>query len=324
MAQRISLFSFSVLGMFGCLMLTLVSEFTSGCPLQLTPKKQTVNKKVKPFRWVNPLPKGKWPIGLSHGTFKSASMKIEVGYCVYLPPDYRESANRNQRFPVVYYLHGGRPGNETKSVRLTGYIDQAIRRGDAPGMIYVFVNGGKVSHYNTPQFNSLGEDVFVKELIPHIDSTYRTLARRESRGLEGFSQGGRGTTRIMFRYPEVFWSCAPGGAGHATEKLISENNGRENDKLVFARGDNTWDLAREYAKTRKHPLRILVHVGTSGFNYDNNLDYMKFLEALGIPFQRLIIKGVPHSAMKIYEKRGIALMRFHAANFGLIAQSGEK
>ncbi|MEC9092191.1 MAG: alpha/beta hydrolase-fold protein, partial [Planctomycetota bacterium] len=271
-----------------------------------------------------PLPNGTWPIGLRHGTFKSASMKIEVGYCVYLPPDYRESANRNQRFPVVYYLHGGRPGNETKSVRLTGYIDQAIRRGDAPGMIYVFVNGGKVSHYNTPQFKSLGEDVFVKELIPHIDSTYRTLARRESRGLEGFSQGGRGTTRIMFRYPEVFWSCAPGGAGHATEKLISENNGRENDKLVFARGDNTWDLAREYAKTRKHPLRILVHVGTLGFNYDNNLDYMKFLEALEIPFQRLIIKGVPHSAMKIYEKRGTALMRFHAANFGLIAQSGEK
>ncbi|MEC9094057.1 MAG: hypothetical protein VX438_15215, partial [Planctomycetota bacterium] len=72
MAQRISLFSFSGLGMFGCLMLTLVSEFTSGCPLQLTPKKQSVNKKVKPFRWVNPLPQGHWPSGFGPGRVPGA------------------------------------------------------------------------------------------------------------------------------------------------------------------------------------------------------------------------------------------------------------
>ena len=31
--------------------------------------------------------------------------------------------------------------------------------------------------------------MFVKELIPHIDSTYRTIAKRSGRGIEGFSQG---------------------------------------------------------------------------------------------------------------------------------------
>jgi enterochelin esterase-like enzyme len=35
----------------------------------------------------------------------------------------------------------------------------------------------------------MGCDVFVKELIPHIDSTYRTIAKRSGRGIEGFSQG---------------------------------------------------------------------------------------------------------------------------------------
>jgi enterochelin esterase-like enzyme len=218
---------------------------------------------------------------------------------------------------VVYYLHGGRPGGETKAVKLTTHIDKAMQKGDVPDMIYVFVNGGKVSHYNTPQFDSMGEDVFVKELIPHIDATYRTIAKRESRGLEGFSQGGRGTTRIMFRYPDLFSSCAPGGAGQSTEKSISENNGRENENLVFAEGDNTWDLAREYAKNPKPALKILVHVGTKGFNYENNLEYMEFLTSLRIPFERLIVDGVPHSATLIYEKRGLELMNFHAANFGL-------
>ena len=244
-------------------------------------------------------------------------MKVDVGFCIYLPPNYAAKKNADKRFPVVYYLHGGRPGGETKSVRLTSHIDKAMQSGDVPGMIYVFVNGGKVSHYNTPQFDSMGEDVFVKELIPHIDAKYRTIAKRESRGLEGFSQGGRGTTRIMFRHPDLFSSCAPGGAGHSTEKSISENHGRENENLVFAEGYNTWDLAREYAKNPKPPLRILVHVGTKGFNYENNLEYMAFLTSLKIPFERVIVEGAPHSATKIYEKRGLELMNFHATNFGL-------
>lgn len=244
-------------------------------------------------------------------------MKIDVGYCIFLPPGYDAKQNAGKRYPVVYYLHGGRPGSETRSIRLTTHIDKAMQNGNVPPMIYVFVNGGKVSHYNTPQFDSMGEDVFVKELVPHIDATYRTIASRESRGLEGFSQGGRGTTRIMFRHPDLFSSCAPGGAGHSTEKSISENNGRENENLVFAEGYNTWDLAREYARHPKPPIRILVHVGTKGFNYQNNLEYMEFLASLKIPFDRLVVDDVPHSAIQIYEKRGLELMKFHATNFGL-------
>jgi enterochelin esterase-like enzyme len=301
-----------------CLTLAILVACTTAFAQKNKDDKKPAKKAPKPFRWVNPLPKGDWPDGLKHGTFKSPSMNVDVGYCVYLPPGYDAKKTSEKRFPVVYYLHGGRPGGETKSIKLTSHIDKAMQKGDVPGMIYVFVNGGKVSHYNTPQYDSLGEDVFVKELIPHIDATYRTIAKRESRGLEGFSQGGRGTTRIMFKHPDLFSSCAPGGAGQATEKSISENHGRENENLIFAEGYNTWDLAREYAKNPKPSLKILVHVGTKGFNYENNLEYMKFLTSLKIPYERLIVEGVPHSAGKIYEKRGLELMKFHAANFALL------
>ena len=300
-----------------CLTLTVLVASSSAFAQKNRDDKKPAKKPPAPFRWVNPLPKSGLPAGVKHGTFKSPSMKIDVGYCIYLPPSYDATATTGKRFPVVYYLHGGRPGGETKAVKLTTYIDKAMQSVDVPDMIYVFVNGGKVSHYNTPQFDSMGEDVFVKELIPHIDSTWRTIAKRESRGLEGFSQGGRGTTRIMFRHPDLFSSCAPGGAGHSTEKSISENNGRENDNLVFAEGYNTWDLAREYAKNPSPPLKILVHVGTKGFNYQNNLEYMEFLTSLKIPYERLIVEDAPHSASVIYEKRGLELMKFHAANFGL-------
>lgn len=279
---------------------------------------QAENPKQRPksFHWVNP------PTielaGVTHHVFSSPSMGIDVGYCIYLPPGYLDAANADRRFPVVYYLHGGRPGNESKSIQLAATIHQYMEKGSVPPMIYVFVNGGPVSHYNLPdRKKAMGEDVFVRELIPHIDKTYRTIADRKGRGLEGFSQGGRGTTRIMFKHPELFCSAAPGGAGHSTEKRISEENGRESENLVFAPGYNTWDLAREYAKHPEPKLRILIHVGTKGFNYENNLEYMRFLESLKIPFDRLIVEDVPHSAQKIYERRGLDIVKFHAKNFGL-------
>ena len=271
-------------------------------------------KKPAPFKWVNEL-KGKLP-GVSHTTFKSPSMNLDVGYCIYLPPGYDAAKNREKRYPTIFYLHGGRPGSEIKSVRLATHIHKHISSSKVPPMIYVFVNGGPVSHYNMPERkNAMGEDVFVKELIPHVDATYRTIGKREGRGLEGFSQGGRGTTRIMFKHPHLFGSAAPGGAGHATEKRISEENGRESETLVFTPGYNTYDLARKFAKMRERPeLPILVHVGTKGFNYENNLAYMKFLDSQKIPYQKLIVEGVPHSAVGIYEKRSLEIMQFHAKN----------
>lgn len=285
-------------------------------PADKASKKQKIRKSPAPFRWVNK-PR-QLPESVSHATFISPSMNVEVGYCIYLPPAYRAAKNKDQRFPVVYYLHGGRPGSEAKSVKLATAIHQHIKDGSVADMIYVFVNGGPVSHYNmVERKDSMGADVFIKELIPHIDRTYRTIANRTARGIEGFSQGGRGTTRLAFRYPELFCSAAPGGAGHATEKRISEENGRESDRLVFSKGDNTYDLARAFSVTKQPTIALQLHVGTKGFNYENNLAYMEFLDELQIPYTKVIVEGAPHSAAKIYEKSGLQIMQHHAKAFGL-------
>ena len=285
---------------------------------------QKKQKQNAPFKWVNPPSKAYAGLPIQHKTFRSQSMGTDVGYCIYLPPGYDQSELMETRYPVVYYLHGGRPGSELKSVGLSAFIEKAIRSDRIPPMIYIFINGGPMSHYDYPQIkNGQGESVFIEELIPHVDSTYRTIASRKGRGIEGFSQGGRGTTRIMFRHPELFCSAAPGGGGFATEKKISENDGHESDRVVFAEGYNAYDTARIYAgseKQNRYPLRILIHVGTKGFNYENNLAYMKFLKKLGIEFNKLIVEDVPHSARLIYERQGDALMKFHAQNFSADSQ----
>jgi len=281
------------------------------------PSKKTkkAKKKPEPFKWIN-LPKGELPKGVEHHTYHSHAMNVEIGYCIYLPPSYRYQNKKAQsrRFPVVYYLHGGRPGSELKSVKLAPAIRKLHADKKVKEAIYVFVNGGLVSHYDMPQLGSWGEWTFVKELIPHIDTTYRTIAKREARGLEGFSQGGRGTARIMFKYPELFISAAPGGGGHATEKNNSETGGWENENLKFIEGANTWDRAREYAKHKNPRLNILAYVGDKGFNFENNQEWSAFLTSLKIDHRLLVVPEADHSAQKIYATHGQEIMNFHMNN----------
>ena len=273
------------------------------------------------FQWDNPLPADA-PAGVQHATFNSKANKAAVGYNILLPPGYDAPENASRRYPVVYYLHGGRPGGEQKSVPLASHMSNAMKAGEVPPMIYVFVNGGRLSHYDIP--GSLGETAFVKELIPHVDKTYRTIARREARGVEGFSQGGRGTARILFKHRDLFVSAGPMGAGHQYEKTIDLNNGVESETVhIDPPWNNTWELARRYAAD-KHgkQVKILVVVGTKDQNYEPNLEWMAHLTALGIPFEKVIVPDTPHSAREVYAKRGLDFMRFHAENFRSALGSG--
>ena len=280
---------------------------------------QNAKKTEPPFAWVSPIntetAKKTLPATVRHATFKSPSMGIDVGYYIYLPPGYDTG---DQRYPVVYHLHGGRPGAENKAVRLASYVDAAIQKGTIKPTIYVFPNGGPVSWYDMPDLKQgMGESVFVQELLPHIDATYRTWGTREGRALEGYSQGGRGTTRIMFKHPQLFLSVAPGGSGYGPEKYIQENDGYESDTLRFMPlGYNTWDLAKAFAARKDRPtLNILIWDGTKCFNYEHNKQFSSYLNELGISHEFLSIPDVPHTATGSYDVKGDHIMRHHQTTF---------
>ena len=119
---------------------------------------------------------------ISAFNFFNPSMNKEVGYYIYIPDSYH--LDQDKKFRTVYYLHGGRPGNEGRSVVLSNTIHELfIQRILILPYIYSLI-----SHYNYAENDSYGEDVFTNELIPHIDSKYRTIATSEGRGLEGFSR----------------------------------------------------------------------------------------------------------------------------------------
>jgi endo-1,4-beta-xylanase len=84
-------------------------------------------------------------------------------------------------------------------------FDAAIEAGKTPPMLIVFVNGVRNSFYCDSADGKVPvETVIIKDLIPHIDSTYRTEAKRDGRIIEGFSMGGFGAAHLGFKYPELF------------------------------------------------------------------------------------------------------------------------
>jgi len=298
--------------MFTSLRLFVLTTMFLTSPLlaqnQEPPKKKP--KKPAPFQWVNPLPQNVHP-RVQHRTFESDANKTKVGYAILLPKQYDKSPNK--KFPVVYWLHGGRPGGEHKSVSMAPYFDKAMSSGKVPAMIYVFPNGGKLSHYD--HGDSKGETAFL-ELIKHIDSTYRTIDARSGRAIEGFSQGGRGTGRYMFKHANLFCSAAPMGGGHQHEKRISENNGVESEHVTIVPAtNNTWDLAKRYSMSDTHRLRILIVVGDKGFNFETNKEWHAHLDALDIEHEFVIAPDVPHSSRKVYDVLGTKVMDFHVESF---------
>ena len=59
-------------------------------------------------------------------------------------------------------MHGGRPGNEARSVIISNIINEFFSNNEIDPALYIFVNGGELSHYNSKEKDSYGEDVFIK------------------------------------------------------------------------------------------------------------------------------------------------------------------
>jgi dipeptidyl aminopeptidase/acylaminoacyl peptidase len=144
------------------------------------------------------------PEGMHYKTFHSKIINADVSYMVYLPPDYEQQPT--QRYPVLYDLHasGGTPKRD--GAEIARRFGAAIRAKTIPPMIIVFPNGlrGNTMYSDSKDGQYPVETVIIKDLIPHIDSTYRTIASREGRALDGFSMGGFGAAHFGFKYPETF------------------------------------------------------------------------------------------------------------------------
>src|SRR5262249_59056974 len=103
----------------------------------------------------------------------------DVSYLVYLPPGYDKDT---KKYPVIYWLHGLGGNQRAGANMFVPHLDAAIRKGAVPPAIVVSVNGMVTSFYcDWANDKRPIESVIIKDLIPHIDKTYRTIAHPAAR-----------------------------------------------------------------------------------------------------------------------------------------------
>lgn len=252
--------------------------------------------------WVtSPVPE--LPAGVTHHTFHSASMQRDVGYCIYLPPGYAEDTAR--RYPVIYHLHGA-GGNETRSVYSASVLHEGILAGRLPEIIMVFPNGGRSTMYqDSGDGRFMSETMMIKELIPMIDSTYRTVADRKARCIEGFSMGGRGSTNLAMKYPEMFCSLfnQSGNVYHVSDVANLPNAYLGADPQRLKDNDAFLNLTKniDYLKAN---MRIQVACGTADDGHLKTVrEYHAALTAAGMPHSYFEVEGLDHNQKKMIDGR---------------------
>ena len=124
---------------------------------------------------------------------------------VYLPPQY----DGKKKFPVLYLQHGW--GEDETAWSNQGHanliMDNLIAEGKCEPFIIVMTYGmtnevkfGGLASFDFTQF----ERVLVDDLVPYIDSHFRTIAKKDARAMAGLSMGGMETKNITLARPEVF------------------------------------------------------------------------------------------------------------------------
>jgi enterochelin esterase-like enzyme len=181
---------------------------------------------------------------------------------VYTPPGY--DTNRETRYPVLSLQHGG--GEDERGWpnqgRVGFILDNLIAEGKAKPMLVVMEQGyarrpGEPARsparprptapgQNRPAPRDFSrmftafEEVMVKDLIPMIDATYRTIPDRDHRAMAGLSMGGMQTFVITLKHLDLFaylggFSGAGGGFGGAPFDPKTAHNGVMADADAFNR-----------------------------------------------------------------------------------------
>lgn len=301
-----------------CFMLELPS-----LSAEAPPPRRTAFEILEVGQWSNPPVKPN-PLA-AHRTYYSASMKVDVGYTIYLPPGY---ATNTARYPVVYWLPGGGctedPDSPSLAPGILGGIDAEIRSGRLPPLMFVIVNGGRYTrYYDSLDGTVMMETTIIRELIPHIDATYRTVAHRGGRAIQGESMGGMGSLKFAFKYPEMFSSVV----AFCPALLDAEAHMKRNptlipalfngDKELFTKDSPAALLVRHAAQLREGPA-IKIIIGSE----DGLLEWSEKLHAsmtqLKISHAYEIVGGVGHDfAPKGKFDLQLRALRYAAEHFHL-------
>ncbi|HEY9671868.1 MAG TPA: alpha/beta hydrolase-fold protein [Waterburya sp.] len=217
------------------------------------------------------------PLTYKLETYKSRVIRGKRTYGVALPPDYDE--NPNQRYPVIFLLHGGH-GTPTawfekdKGAALTT-LQQLYAEGKLPPSIIITPDGYDqrgTSAYRDPEYldgpNGKIATGIGNELVSVIQSRYRTLPAPNFWAIGGLSSGAWGAMNIGLHYPNHF-SILFSHSGYFRHKSGSQNS--------------PISLVKRLNPEQRRKLRIYLDTGeTDSFYLKENQQFSTVLNRLGI------------------------------------------
>ncbi len=247
-------------------------------------------------------------------TFNSQAAKVKVSYHLYTPEAY--DTEKEQRFPVLYWLHGT-GGGLAGIAPVSAWFDGAIREGKIPPMLVVFPNGLASSMWCDSKDGSVPmETIVIKELLPHIDATFRTVAAREGRIIEGFSMGGYGAARLGFKYPQLFGAVSvlaggpldldfagPRATGNPAERerILKEAFGGD---LDYYRAQHPITIAEQQADAVRGKVRVRMAVGSRDSTAPLNRAYSAHLTRLKLDHAFSIVPDAGHDTLALLQGLG--------------------
>lgn len=187
----------------------------------------------------------------------SSVLGQEVRYSIVLPKDYFKN---KRNYPVVYLLHG-LGDNESSWLeygRISQITDHAVARKEITPMIFVMPQGFRNYYVNDYAGTFLYEDMFIQELVPFIDKTYRTMADPGHRAVMGYSMGGFGALVLPAQHPDVFTVSVPLSTSFRTDaQYMVEDASEWNDqwgRLFGGVGKTGAERLTEYYKNIHHSI----------------------------------------------------------------------
>ena len=162
--------------------------------------------------------------------------EIHLKAAVLLPPGFMK--NPEKKYPVRYNI-AGYGGRYTRANRYVLWDKNFLNwwlSDEAPQIINVFLDGagpfGDCYQLDSENSGPYGT-ALIKELIPHIEKTYRGIGTPEFRFLDGCSTGGWVSLALQLFYPDLFGGCfsySPDPVDFRKFQLININED-ENDYI---------------------------------------------------------------------------------------------
>ena len=169
--------------------------------------------------------------------FPSGSTNTSRRAFVYTPPDYGKDVTKH--YPVLYLQHGW--GEDETAWGNQGHANLIMDNLIAEGRIKPFIIVMTYGMTNSTKIGGLRDfkiepfqTVLIDELIPYIDSNFRTLSDQPHRAMAGLSMGGMETKTITLANPDKFAYIGLFSGGTFSMDDVNNTPGfREKIKLAF-------------------------------------------------------------------------------------------